>query len=402
MKMSKIVWKIRPSDYWRIGEHESWFTDMAAQGLHLKKMGRIFAHFVKSEPKKMKYRIDVTMKGKMNPEQIELYSDSGWDYVTGYQGFHVFSSPVEREASEIHTDPAEQSYTLKELDKKLILNAGFIVVALLLILGMLSSLWFLDGTPTYMLVEGAAVTQTILSIIIGYHAYNSLLAATSIRALRKSLIEGKPIDHHAPWKKRHRFNSVVSFLFIVVAGLTAIVPFTQLAKMDTKTLPTESPNLPIVRLAEIEQNPALVRGESEFMKNGVDWSNRISTNWSPFAPVQYESDENGMIPGEMWRDESGKYTPFLETKYFQLRFPIMTDNLLTDLIKRYSYSDSLDDYQEIKHPDLDHLLVHEEKERKEVFASKGKEVIFVRYHGYANIDLIIESIVEKMELKGFQ
>lgn len=40
MTLSKIVRKWRPDDYWRIGEHESWFQDMALEGLHLKKIGK--------------------------------------------------------------------------------------------------------------------------------------------------------------------------------------------------------------------------------------------------------------------------------------------------------------------------------------------------------------------------
>ncbi|WP_010676786.1 DUF2812 domain-containing protein [Bacillus timonensis] len=395
--MIKTVRKLRPSDYWRIGEHESWFQDMAAKGFHLKKMGLYFAHFAKGEPKKMRYRIEVSMKKRMSPEQIEMYSESGWDYVTGYQYFQVFSSPVERDAPELHTDPAEQSYTLKEMDKKLVLNAGFVVIGLLVMIGMLSSVWFLDRTPTYILVEGFAVQQTILSIIIGYFAYTSLQAALSIRALRKGLIEGKPIDHQAPWKKHHRVNSVIAILFTVVAGLSAILPFVQLVKMDTKTLPVESPNLPFVRLADIEQNPALVRGESEYMNDNVDWSNRYSTNWSLFATVQYETDENGVVPGKMWNDGSGEYSPSIETRYYRLSLSSMADNLLSDLIKRYNYEYSLDEYIETKHPSFDLLIVHEDRELKEVFASKGKEVIFVRYYGYADIGSVIENIVDKLE-----
>ncbi|MEH7238045.1 DUF2812 domain-containing protein [Bacillus sp. JJ1562] len=394
--MNKIVRKIRPSDFWRIGEHESWFQDMAAEGLHLKKMGKFFAHFVKGEPKKMKYRIDVSMKRKMKPEQIEMYAESGWDYVTGYQDFHVFSSPTERNAPEIHTDHAEQSFTLKELDKKLALNAGFVVVGLLLMIGMLSSIWFLDGTPTYILVEGLVVAQTILSIFIGYQAFNSLFAAISIRALRKSLIEGKPIDHHAPWKKQHRLSSVFAILFTIVAGLTAIIPFVQLVKMDTKTLPEESPNLPIVRLADIEKNPDLVRGKSEYMSDNVDWSNRYTMNWSPFAPVQYEADENGLVPGEMWEDGSGEYSPSIETRFYQLSFPAMADNLISDLIKRYNYEYSMEDFVETQHPSFDLLIVHEDEEFKEVFASKGKDVIFVRYYGYEDMDSVVKSIEAKL------
>ncbi|MEH7385371.1 DUF2812 domain-containing protein [Bacillus sp. JJ1521] len=393
--MSRTVRKIRPSDYWRIGEHESWFADMAAKGFHFKKMGIHFAHFVKGEPKQMRYRIDVSMKRKMIPEQIEMYAEGGWDYVTGYQGFHVFSSPAEREAPELHTDPAEQSYTLNALDKKLASNARFVVVAMILIIGMTSSIWFLDGTPTYHLVEGSVIIQTILSIILGYQAYNSLIAAISIRALRKKLIEGKPIDHHAPWKKHHRINSVIAFLFMMVAGFTAIIPFIQIVKMDTKTLPEGSLNLPIVRLADVDQNPALVRAESEWIDD-VDWGNSYTTNWSPFAPAQYDVSENGVVPGETWKDGSSEYSPSIHTKYYQLSIPAMADNLISDLIKRYNYEYSLEDYVETKHPYFDSLIILEKEEVKVVFAYKGKVVIYVSYYGNEDINSVVKAIEEKI------
>ena len=74
--MNKIVRKVRPADYWRIGERESWLSDMAAQGLHLNKMGTYFAHFKRGEPKRMEYRIEVTKNKRISNEQIDLYDDN--------------------------------------------------------------------------------------------------------------------------------------------------------------------------------------------------------------------------------------------------------------------------------------------------------------------------------------
>jgi hypothetical protein len=398
MRMNKTVHKLRPSDYWRIGEHESWFAEMAAQGLHLKKMGIHFAKFDKGEPKKMRYRIDVSIKKKITPEQIKMYAESGWDYVTRYSFFHVFSSPEELNAPELHTDPAEQSYTLKELDKKLALNASIVVASMILIIGMLSAIWFLDGTPTFVMVESGAIQQSILAIFLGYSAYNSLQASSSIRALRRSLIEGKPIDHHAPWKKHYRLHSKIAFLFTVAVGLSAIIPFIQLVKMDTKTLPQANLDLPIVRLADVEENPALVRREPSYVSDNVDWGNRYTFDWSPLAPVQYETDEEGVVPGKMWEDGSGEYSPTIHTQVYQLNIPALADNLISDLIERYRYEDSREDFVETEHPDLDLLVVHEEKEKKEVFAFKGKAVMYVRYYGYADINSVIENLVEKINL----
>jgi hypothetical protein len=397
--MNKTVYKLRPSDYWRIGEHESWFSDMAAEGLYLKKMGRQFAKFVKGEPKNLRYRIDVSEKNKIPAEQIEMYGENGWDYVTSYGSFHVFSSPAELEAPELHTDPAEQSYTLRELDKKLAFNAGLVILGLLLMIGMLGSMWFLDGTPILFMVKGTvAIQQPIFVIFVAYTAYTSLQAALSIQDLRKHLAEGKEIDHPAPWKKYHRLNTVAAFLFTMVVGLSAIIPFTQLVKMDTKTLPETEVDLPVVRLADVENNPDLVRSETSYMSDGVDWGNRYSYDWSPLAPVQYEADETGVVSGKLWKDRSGEYSPAIHTQFYQLRIPAMADNLVRDLIKRYRYEHTQDEFVEKSHQDLDLLLVHEEKDMKEVFASRGNAVMYVRYHGYADVNSVIENLVKKITI----
>ncbi|MGD6894586.1 DUF2812 domain-containing protein [Bacillus infantis] len=394
--MGKTVRKLRPDDYWRIGEHESWFTDMAAEGLYLKKMGSRFAKFAKGEPKKMKYRIDVSFSKEITSEQVEMYAESGWDYVTSYSYFHVFSSQAELHAPELHTDPAEQSYTLKALDERYAQTAWTVTILILLTFGMLASIWFLDGTPILMMVKGNVLTQTILTIILGYSAYNSLQAAFSIRSLRKKLAEGKPIDHRAPWKKRFRRNTVIALLFIVTAGSTAAISFVQLSMMDTKTLPEGNIDLPIVRLADVEQNPEMVRAEPVYFDDDVDWGNRYSRNWSPLAPLQYEADESGVVPGKMWDDGSGEYSPSIQTEVYKLTLPSLADNLISDWIKRHEFEENFDLYQEKAHSYLDQLIVYEENNLKKVFAFKGDTVMYVWYYGKADVDAVIEAVVEKI------
>lgn len=69
--MTKIVHKMLLGDLWRIGEYESWFSDMAREGLHLKKTGYLFAYFEKGEPEDIRYRIEfhwikISQKSKRN------------------------------------------------------------------------------------------------------------------------------------------------------------------------------------------------------------------------------------------------------------------------------------------------------------------------------------------------
>lgn len=396
--MSKLVYKVRPNDYWRIGEHENWFEEMAAEGLYLKKLGKMFVTFEKGEPMQLKYRIDISIDQKVSDTQLEMYAESGWAYVTRDRFFHVFSSPVALNAPELHTDSAEQSFTIKKLDRKLMENAIFTAIATMLIIGMLAAIWFLDGTPIYTLVEGWAIQQTILAVVIGYAAYNSLRAAISIRQLRKKLMEGKPIERHGNLKKYHRLHSIVAIIFVVIIGLSAVIPITQLVKMTTETLPEENIDLPIIRLADIEKNPDLVRGESFYMNDGIDWANRYSMNWSPFAPIQYETDESGVVSGKEWHDGSGQYSPNVHTKVYQLTISAMTDGLITDLVKWHQFDGNKEDYVEINHQSFERLVVYEEVGMKQIFASKGKGVIYVRYHGEADIYAIVDEIERKMML----
>lgn len=395
--LTKIIRKIRPNDYWRIGEHESWFTDMAAQGLHLKKMGTHFAHFIQGEPQKMKYRIEVSKGKGISLEQVDLYEENGWEYVTSYHQFHVFSSPEELGAGELHTDPAEQAFTLNHLKKKLVTSAIISVAGMLLIVGMLAALWFLDGTPLYMLVEGVVIQQTIMVIFLSYLNLTTIQATISIYKLRKNLLEGKTIDHHAPWKNVLKFNKVGTWIFTGVIALSAFIPFIQLVKMDTMSLPQDANDLPFVRLAEIEQNLAVTR--DVYTIDGIDRGNSYSTNWSPLAPVQYDVSESGIVPGEMWEDESGHYSPGIFSEIYELRFSMLAKKLLDDLIKRSNYDNRpMEQYIEVDHADFDRLVVYEESDSKQLFASKGNVVMYIRYYGYADTSIIIENMAEKMDL----
>lgn len=389
--MNKIVRKLRPSDYWRIGEHERWFADMAAEGMYLKKMGNHFAKFVKGAPKKMRYRIDVSLNKYLIPEQQQMYAQSGWAYVTSYGDFSVYSSPVELNAPELHTDPAEQAYTLKKLDKKLAVSALFVAVASILIIGMMSSILFLDGTPTLKLVEGSIMQLMIVTAFCVYLAYSSLKAAISFRIWRKTLSEGRAINHNAPWKKYYRVKTGFAITYIITVIFVVLLPLVQIVDRETKTLPAAGTDLPIIRLADIEHNPELVR-EVPHMQNNIDWGNRYSYHWSLLAPVQYQSTEHGVVFNEEWKDGSGVYSPSIHTGIYKLRFSAMSENLISDLVKRHDLRYRGGDYIEKEHINLDNLIVYELDEYKQVIASKDKVVMYVKYYGYADVNTVIENV----------
>lgn len=80
-----------------------------------------------------------------------------------------------------------------------------------------------------------------------YIAYNSLKSAISIRTLRKTLSEGKPINHNSPWKKHPNLSFVIHIIFTLGLVISAFLQFA-----TSKTIPIQQApkNLPIIRLKE--------------------------------------------------------------------------------------------------------------------------------------------------------
>ena len=150
--MSKFVKRFLLGDLWDYGKNESWFSDMAAKGLHLQSLGNWLAVFEKGQPKKTRYRIEI-LEEDPSSEQLDLYKEFGWELVTNKQIFYVFSSPEELKAPELQTDPMEQSFTFRMIKKQIKKSTIVISLALMTILALIFYQFFLDDEPDNNLIK---------------------------------------------------------------------------------------------------------------------------------------------------------------------------------------------------------------------------------------------------------
>jgi len=391
--MGKLVKRIMFDDIYAIGRNESWFSDMAKKGLHLKKFGRIFIYFERGEAKKTKYRMDY-LREKPSQEQLDVYHDCGWDIVANNGEFYVFSANDESITTELHTDPIEQGFTLTDLNKRLKLNLIIVSVAMVIFFGMMFSIYFLNEEPFLYIIEGQFVQQMLLVIVELYVFYSVIRNFLSIHNLKKYLLEGKEINHKGDYRKARLINGILAGLFLPMALFTIFIPLVDLAKSKDYTLPEGNTNLPIIRLAEIEQNPNLIR-ETGYNGNEVDWENRVSYDWSLLAPVQYEIDEHGIVNGEMWPDGSGKYSPSITTQFYNLTFSSIAQSLTLDLINRYVWRDNIE-IKEVNRPEFDKIYIAEDDIRKQIFAYLDNQVVHVTYYGKEKIEDIILLLSQKV------
>lgn len=390
--MGKIVKKILLDDDWSIAKNESWFSDMAAKGYHLKEFGKIFAHFKKGKPQNKKYRIDI-LKEKPSREQLELYQDCGWDFVTSRREFFIFSSPENLNSLEIHTDPIEQSFTLNDINRRLRNIVIILSILMIAFFCMVFSLFFFQRGVYLSIVEGETVQIGLVILVELYAFYVLIRNYRSVRNLRKSLSEGRPMNHEADWEKGRFINGVISIFFLAIALISLFLPIIQISKSTDYTLPESQTNLPIVRLDELEQDPNL-RREVRYHNLGIDWGNRVRYDWGPLAPVHYEVEEHGIVDNRMWEDKSGTYSPSIHTQFYELMIPQMTVGFIQNLMDRYLYEPGVK-VQKMENTQFDEVYTAVDGIEKQIFVSLKNKVIYMRYYGNENIDRILPLIFEK-------
>ncbi|MEK4085430.1 hypothetical protein [Psychrobacillus sp. FSL K6-1415] len=196
-----------------------------------------------------------------------------------------------------------------------------------------------------------------------------------------------------------KVNLLISNVFIVLAIVTAAIPYIQLGMKETLELPTNDIDVPIVRLSDIEQSTEMVR-EKASTRGDIDRGNSYTYKWSIMAPTQYEAREHGIVYGEEWNDASGVYSPSTYSKVYKIIFPSMSENLVDDLIEWHGMFEGKEKLLKVEHSSFNHLIIKEDDETKEIFAAKGKGVMYVRYHGYAEMDILLKNVEQQIRLIG--
>jgi len=389
--MRKTVIRFLPRSYWEFGEIENWLSDMAKKGLLLKKIWGNYVTFFKAEPLQLKYRIDF-LPGTQ--EQTELYSANGWYLVTYNNDYSVYASLAENNAPELHTDPAEQAYSMNRLLKSQLTIAGIYC----LFLTIMSALWFTDRSYVQFIMEGD-FNLIIMIGIYGFLLFQGFRALTSIIKLKRKLSEGKPINHSAPWKKKRTIRLIVFSVFFGFMLFIMTINAVSFWSDKTKELSLSDSSLPIVRLADIEQNSDLIRGPSD-LQEGIDINNHGFVEKSYLAPAQYRTFENGLVLNEKWKTGSAKegmtYSPELETKMFELRYASMNEWVLSWFINRFASVEG-EQLTEISNQGFDKLLVYKAANTIELFAAKEEYVIWLVYYGNADLDTVIEAVADKID-----
>lgn len=271
---------------------QSYFEEMAAKGLHLKKDG-IFAHFAsfeRGEPQEARYRMDVKEKrspimdgdnGRPADEQIELCGELGWEYVDSIGAFHIFRT-YDAAAPELNTDAALQSIAARrivrsQIDSVLVLCFWLLIYPVLKLDGLLLPTMFTVCTDVMLLAF----------IIDIWWIAGSIARLIYLSRIKKRLEAGESIVRRV---KRSSVRYIAPRIaFAVLATVTVCLFIARWSEADKGRIPLEeyAGELPFATIADI------VPGEYERL--GFPVTDGIQTRSDILAPVVIDFREYAAV-----------------------------------------------------------------------------------------------------------
>ena len=271
---------------------QSYFEEMAAKGLHLKKDGifAYFASFERGEPREARYRMDVKEKrspimdgdnGRPTDEQIELCGELGWEYVDSIGAFHIFRT-YDAAAPELNTDAALQSIAARrivrsQIDSVLVLCFWLLIYPVLKLDGLLLPTMFTVGTDVMLLAF----------IIDIWWIAGSIARLIYLSRIKKRLEAGESIVRRV--KRSSARYIAPRIVFAVLAAATVCLFIARWSEADKGRIPLEeyAGELPFATIADI------VPGKYERM--GFPVTDGIQTRSDILAPAVIDFREYAAV-----------------------------------------------------------------------------------------------------------
>ena len=220
----KYVLRLPPCPDYDVEGTECWLTDLAREGLLLKKDGLFagVAVFERAVPQRVQYRLGAAQKDtgllgdgyEPDPEQVELCAQYGWEYVARRGEFYIYRSH-DPAARELNTDPAVQALALKAVKSRSVSAAIYAALWILVFLlapilkrvGLLRAILELR-TPVFLLFAALAVGAVVRSV----------RELRALRKLQRTLEQGRQPERRSGWRRNAVRCHVVRFVRL---GLTA-------------------------------------------------------------------------------------------------------------------------------------------------------------------------------------
>ena len=247
--MMKYRYRFHPNDY-ALGENEKFYSDMEAAGWRLVNRGVYLSKFERCESSAARYRIEVSAaeflgETNLSEEQVMVYADCGWVYVTGCGLIHVFRTPAGSDAPEFYSDPRQQAATLKSLRRQYI-NAWippavFAILQLLLAVSLKGSLGetyrdlSADWRQAWVNLTAFYAGALVILLLEMYHLARG---AWRITRTYRQMKKGIPLDHNP--EKRHLLHKIITRSLLTTVACFALLAAWQMLTKESYDMPEQA------------------------------------------------------------------------------------------------------------------------------------------------------------------
>lgn len=364
----KVRYSAHPPAY-ALGETEKFYGEMEARGWRLKKRGGTFSKFVPVEPSAARYRVEVLAPSllespEMSEEQLAVYEDCGWTYVTDSGCLYIFRAPAGSDAPEFYMDPRQQAETLKALRRR---DRWALALALLLVgVNFLVAFSLGRGGRESM----AELRRTVVDATAMFLLYVTALAGALAAALGESwhygrlyrrMKRGIPMDHHPGG--RGLWYKIPRWCFRGLVALFALLAAVQLLGMERYDLP-QTAGGPYVLLADMGYGGQRTHNWANGETSRVEYCRSLlARRWH----VQEFLEENGE---DVW----------LYQDVYRLSGLVDREGFARTLMEDSVFARGAESYVPVELPGLDRAwMVQSGQTGMEVVAIRGPYVLYAEH-----------------------
>ena len=320
------------------------------------------------------------------------YEEQGWKYIckTGY--FHLYQATRE-DATEIHTDAVIQGETFANLNKRLKYMSWYITI-LYSFTACVILYTMLRIHPIYFSIRNVYNISDIPMILLFlFTIWQAFCDYRKVKKLKEQLESGIEMNHYDSYKPSFRQYFLLAAPIIILVFMFSSGHYNKKTYWE-ESLSTYAGKLPTISITALEtdSNFSIEYGEN-FVGGNISY---ISHHWSELSPEAYHIEEQGRTEGQMWDDNSGTYSPSMETEYYRMRFQFLAKVLFQELLDNKINRDYYEviQYHTLFDTKFDEAALVMVDSTQILFARTGEEVIFVQYHGSGNLESVVEQIYD--------
>lgn len=234
------------------GAAEGYLENMAGRGWFYQKRVGDLTVFSRGTPAPARYRVETTAQSTMEEEQKTLYAEGGWDYVDDIAPHQHLFRAMDPTVSDLYTDRETEAAGYQKLYR---LMRGNAVISLVLsAITALVLVWPIAAGKFWLgLITGESLYPLILGILFPVAVCLSVWSLTRCRRLIRLAQDGRTDEARARWVRARRWGQAKMLLWLLFLVFCFWIFLGDAVTTGTSAAPLEARGVPVVRLAEIEE-----------------------------------------------------------------------------------------------------------------------------------------------------